>query len=252
MRLRIWNAYASNNSGSYTIVGRFDSDEAAAKVATELLALVKAQSAWTAQQADKPTPLVTFARDNGLSSYEGMGAGDDWPEYTQQEHPDVWTVGSQLFLYSDYQVSMPRIFGELIYTRGGRVEYEVDHAHHPMAAFFEIYWPWQGKTKEKVAAGVETILLALHEDTRFFENQREGAPYHVWRAGTEWMEPDLRIGAIFADLIKGFVAVDTAARAAGAHVNVRVHESFSSRGDDFSFLRPSEPAIDHLVKGPTQ
>jgi hypothetical protein len=195
---------------------------------------------------------VTFAERNGLSSYEGMGAGDDWPEYSQQDHPEVWTVGSQLFLYSDYQVTMPRIFGQLIYARGGRVEYEVDHAHHPMAALFEIYWPWEGKTKEKVAEGVEKILRALHEDPRFYENQSEGAPYHAWRAGTEWMEPDLRIGAAFANLITGFAAVDAAAQAAGAHVNVRVHESFSPSGDDFPFLRPSEPALDQVVRRPTQ
>ena len=29
MRIRVWNAYASNNSGSYAIVGRFASDQAA-------------------------------------------------------------------------------------------------------------------------------------------------------------------------------------------------------------------------------
>jgi hypothetical protein len=216
MRIRVWNAYASNNSGSYTIVGRFGSDEAASKVAAELLALVKAQSAWGAAQADQPTPLATFAQQNGLSSYEGMGAGEDWPEYSQQEHPDVWTVGSQVFLYSDYQVSMPRLFGELVYARGGRVEYEVDHAHHPMAAYFEIYWPHEGKTNETVAAGVQNILQALHEDARFLDNQWEGAPYHAWRAGIDWMEPNLRIGAVFANLITGFTAVDEAARAAGA------------------------------------
>ena len=54
MRIRIWNAYASNNSGSYTIVGRFESDESAAKLAAELLAVVKAQSAWAAANGGQP------------------------------------------------------------------------------------------------------------------------------------------------------------------------------------------------------
>jgi hypothetical protein len=139
---------------------------------------------------------------------------------------------------------MPRTFGELIYSRGGRVEYEVDHAHHPMAALFEIYWPWKGKTKEKVTAGVQQILRTLHDDSRFFENQRDGAPSHAWRAGTERMEPDLRIGTLFANLITGFIAVDVAARDAGASVNVRVLESFSETGDPFAFLRPSQPEIE--------
>jgi hypothetical protein len=245
MRIRIWNAYASNNSGSYTIVGRFNSDDAAAKVAAELLALVKAQCSWAAANDGKPSPLVTFAEKNGLSSYAGMGARDDWPEYSQQDHPEVWTVGSQLFLYSDYQVTMPRTFGELIYARGGRVEYEVDHAHHPMAALFEISWPWGGKTTETVAEGVEKILRALHEDPRFYENQQNGSPYHAWRIGESLgMEPDLRLGAVFADLITGFAAVDAAAQTAGAHINVRLHESFSPSGDDFPFLRPSKPPLE--------
>lgn len=242
MRIRIWNAFASNNSGSYTIVGRFDSDEAASKVAAELLALVKAQSAWLESHGGQPSPLTTFAKQNGLKSHKEMG-DEDWPEYSQQEYPDVWTVGSQVFLYSGYQLTMTRLFGELIYARGGRVEYEAEHAHHPMAALFEIYWPWKGKTKEKVDDGARQVLKTLHDDTRFYDNQREGAPYHVWRVGTNWHEPDLRIGTVFHDLISGFAAVDEAVRNAGAQVSVRLFESFSEEGNEFPFLRPSEPTL---------
>jgi hypothetical protein len=204
---------------------------------------VKAHSAWvTAGGTDQPSPLAAFAEKNGLSTYEGIGAGDDWPTYSQMEHPAVWTVGAQLFLFSDYQVSMPRIFGELIYARGGRVEYEVDHAHHPMAALFEIYWPWQGKTEEAVTAGVRRILVALHEDASFFDNQAEGAPSHAWQGGVTW-GPDLRLGCVFKDLISGFMAVDAAARAAGASVNVRVFEKLAETDDPFAFLRPSQPPV---------
>ena len=226
MRIRIWNAFASNNSGSYTIVGRFESQESAAKVAAELLALVKAQSAWAQSNQSQPSPLTVFAMKNRLSSQQEPGADGNWREYSQQEHPDVRTVGSHVFMYSDYQVSMTRLFGELIYARGGRVEYEVDHAHHPMAALFEIYWPWEGKTKETIAVGARRILQTLHDDTRFFDNQWDGAPYHAWRVGTQSLDPDLRIGAVFNELISGFVAVDEAAKSVGAYVNVRLFESF--------------------------
>lgn len=243
MRIRIWNAFASNNSGSYTIVGRFESHESAAKVASEMLALVKAQSTWAESHGSQPSPLTVFAKKNGLKSHREPGADGNWPEYSQQEHPDVWTVGSQVFLYSDYQVSMTRLFGELIYARGGRVEYEVDHAHHPMAALFEIYWPWQGKTKETVAQGANQILQKLHADARFFDNQREGALFHAWRVGADWHTPDLRIGAAFHDLISGFAAIDDAVKSAGAQVNVRLFESLSDSVDDFPFLRPSEPTL---------
>jgi hypothetical protein len=243
MRIRIWNAFASNNSGSYTIVGRFDSHESAAKVASEMLALVKAQSAWVENHSSQPSPLTVFAKKNGLNSHLGPGADADWPEYSQQEHPDVWTVGSQVFLYSDYQLAMTRLFGELIYARGGRVEYEAEHAHHPMAALFEIYWPWKGKTKEKIDEGARQVLTTLHDNASFYDNQREGAPYHAWRVATNWHEPDLRIGAVFHDLISGFAAVDEAVRSVGAQVNVRLFESFSEEGNEFPFLRPSEPTL---------
>jgi hypothetical protein len=83
VRIRVWNAYASNNSGSYTIVGRFESDESAAQVAAELLGLAKAQSAWVAANGPQPSPLAAFATSNGLSTYEGMAGGDDWPTYSQ-------------------------------------------------------------------------------------------------------------------------------------------------------------------------
>ena len=244
MRIRVWNAYASNNSGSYIIVGRFDSDEFAATVAAELLDLVKAQSAWAKGNGHQPSPLTSFAKKNGLSSHQEPGADQNWPEYSQQEHPDVWTVGSQIFLYSDYQVSMTRLFGELIYARGVRVEYEQDHAHHPIATLFEIYWPWEGKTKEKIEQGAKEILRTLHADARFYDNQREGVPYHAWRVGTDWHTPDLRIGAMFTELVTGFAAVDEAVKNAGAHLNVRLFESFSEAADTFPFLRPSEPTIE--------
>jgi hypothetical protein len=61
--------------------------------------------------------------------------------------------------------------------------------------------------------------------------------------GTNWHEPDLRIGAVFNDLISGFAAVDEAVRRAGAQVNVRLFESFSEEGNEFAFLRPSEPTL---------
>jgi hypothetical protein len=243
MRIRIWNAFASNNSGSYTIVGRFDSDESAAKVGVELLALVKAQSAWAGGNQAKPSPLTVFAKENGLSSHQEPGADQNWPEYSQQEHPDVWTLGSQVFMYSDYQISMTRLFGELIYARGGRVEYEVDHAHCPMAALFEIYWP-PNKTDREKAESVLRLIRKLQGDPRFYRNQGDSAPYHAWLTGEKFPDPDLRIGCVFENLVTGFAAVDEAVKSEGAYVNVRLFESFSENGNEFSFLRPSQPPIE--------
>src|SRR5262249_20361727 len=86
MRVRIWNAYASNNSGSYTIVGWLPSEEVAREVAEELKTMIEAHTAWGEAgrgQADgSDSPLAQFCRTHGLSWRAGMGGYEDWPQYS--------------------------------------------------------------------------------------------------------------------------------------------------------------------------
>ena len=125
MRIRLWNAFASNNSGSYTIVGNFSDEATAVAVAEELAELCRAETEWL--EADAPEdaePITEFARRHGLTEYSVVNSLE-WPEHNVDRSPRVVAVGRQLVLHHSYTVTLPRIFGEHIYKRGGRVELEI-------------------------------------------------------------------------------------------------------------------------------
>lgn len=63
MRIQVWQAFASNNSGSYTIAGRFEDAAIAHTVAAELGELIVAHSAWLRDHPWEDTdgsPLQAF------------------------------------------------------------------------------------------------------------------------------------------------------------------------------------------------
>ncbi|MFO0633222.1 MAG: hypothetical protein U0168_10255 [Nannocystaceae bacterium] len=152
MKIEIWRAFASNNSGSYTIVGSFPGDEAAAAAASELAAVIAEHQAWVQDEAaPPPSPLRRWAEALGLRALPGDGRDDAWPHYGSI--PKVGAVGSQLLLYVDYTITMPRVFGEFFFLRGGRVDTELVHAHAPLVWLHELWWPWQGRTQASIEAG---------------------------------------------------------------------------------------------------
>jgi hypothetical protein len=243
MRFRIWNAFASNNSGSYVIVGRFPTAELATQVADELLQVAKAESAWFESPGSGPSPLAAYAERHGVRDVS-LG-GDDWPEYSNMPHPSVWAVGHQVFVYSDYTVTMPPAIGHLMYVRGGRVETELEHAHHAIVAFFEVYFPWKMRQKVDVPARVQDIVDVLWAEDGPLMSLEMKDHVPAWRgvlpgAYVESDEPDLLIGAAFEDLGAGFTGIARACAAVGAVVNIRVAEA-PARADPFVFLRPPAP-----------
>jgi hypothetical protein len=46
VKIKIWQAFASNNSGSYTIVGSFGTPEQAAEVAAALREMAERHTVW--------------------------------------------------------------------------------------------------------------------------------------------------------------------------------------------------------------
>jgi ribosomal protein L7/L12 len=253
MRIRIWNAFASNNSGSYVIVGSFPSEAAAAELAADLLEVAKAHSAWLANYdpaPSPPSPLAQYAARHGVA-YDDADLGEDWPQYSSRAHPDVWAIGHQVFVYSDYTISMPRVIGHLMYKRGGRVDTEVNHAHHPLVAVFEIYFPWRDRSQIDIPARVQDIVDALCAEDGALTTLREPGTAPAWRGAVSgkpagFGDGDLVIGAVFDDLCAGFTAVAAAARAVGASVRVRVSEAYSE-GDPLAFLRPCVPPTKHAL-----
>lgn len=243
MRIRIWNAFASNNSGSYVIVGRFPTVELAKQVADELLEVAKAESAWFESPGTGRSPLAAYAERHGVRDVSL--AGDDWPEYSNMPHPSVWAVGHQVFVYSDYTVTMPPAIGHLMYVRGGRVETELDHAHHAVVAFFEVYFPWPARENIDVPARVQDIIDVLWAEggPLMSLEMKDHAP--AWRgvlpgAPEGFGEADLLIGAAFEDLVAGFTGIARACATVGASVTIRVVEA-PAHADPFAFLRPPAP-----------
>jgi hypothetical protein len=243
MRVRIWNAFASNNSGSYVIVGRFPTAELASQVADELLAVSRAHSEWHDSERTTPSPLAIYAASQGIPDVAIHD--DEWPDYSGMSHPAVWALNHQVFLHSDYTVTISRVIGHLMYARGGRVETELDHAHHAIASTFEVYFPWDTRKDIDVPARVQDIVDALWSSggAAVSLTRKDHAP--AWRGAhsgvdASFGDPDLVIGAAFEDLQAGFSQVAQACASVGAQVYIRVSEA-PSRGDPFAHLRPTAP-----------
>jgi hypothetical protein len=148
MKVQIWNAFASNNSGSYTLVGSFRDAELAAEVAAELARVSAEHEAWIQEWSQKgwskaptPSPLEAFVLRHQLTRAEwaGAGVGSDWPAYGEDNTPVVWAMGHQVFVHHDYTLTLPGAYGEFFYKRGGRVEAELGHTHHPLVALFHLW-----------------------------------------------------------------------------------------------------------------
>lgn len=247
MKVRVWNAFASNNSGSYTIVGSFPTGELAAEVAGELSTLMKAHTEWLesdasdVQKSESDSPLAKFIQQHNLHTIES-DYPNQWPQYSDDNTPQVFAVDAKVVIHHEYTVTLPREFGEYFYARGGRVEQELDHAHNPIVAMCEVWMLWsdrEGKDMpEKIQSVVEELceadgefLKALGQRCRFFP---------AWRSGDGLNDADLLVGAVFEDLVSGFAAVNRAARKQGFRTFAKVFEAFDD-SDPLAFLRPCSP-----------
>lgn len=239
MHIQLWNAFASNNSGSYTIVGSFESAEAAEAAAAALAPVLREHTEWfkgpAKETPDAPSPLRRFAKQEGVPLGEGYL---DWPEYSDGP-PRAVAIGHQVVLHSDYTVSMPSFFGHWFYARGGRVETELDHTHHPLAVFFTVWWSQdsgQPGTREEKADILYSLLTepggALHT------HAKKGVRPVLKNTGG-WMDPPI-IGACLEDLVEGVTAVRRAVEHMGARCHVKIIESWSEEGDPLAALRRAD------------
>ena len=243
MRIRIWNAYASNNSGSYTIVGSLPSEDVAAEVAADLTAMVEAHTAWlNAERSGEdrsPSPLAAFCSKHGLTWSRGDGEGDDWPEHSDDNRPHVAVIGSQVVVHHEYTVSLPPVFGAYFYKRGGRVQNEENHAHHPIITIATLWWGW---AKEQRAQGESELPRLLEELTAADGLLMQGA-LRKWPAA--WRDdkhgPMLTLGVVFDDLIAGVQSLNEIARKHGAKLYLNLKESPSDEHDPLAHMRPSSP-----------
>lgn len=238
MRVRLFQAFASNNSGSYTLVGRFPDESRAGEAAAALGAMCAAHSTWceAAGHAGSlaESPLAAFAREHGLVGVPAE-LDDHWPEHGPP--PSVVHVGPQVLVLVPYTVTMPRALGEYIYRSGGRVDLEIDHGHDPLAAEVSLWAPGGHADQaardrvEAVRARIDTELPALTARAAY-DTRPVIAP--AWFRG-DWGQ--LHLAAEFTDAAAGVLRVRELCRDAGVEVHVRIFEISRRDPDPFAARR---------------
>lgn len=246
MHVRVWNAYASNNSGSYTIVGRLPSVEVAERVADELRSVVDAHTswreAWDGETSLDASPLAAFCKKHGLTWNSDQGGWDDWPEHRDDNRPSVLVAGRQLIVHHPYTVSLPTAIGEMFYKHGGRVEHEENHAHRPLTVLAGFWWPWTDEGRALKATEPPRIVARLTARGGVLEQQNHLDCPPVWRVSDAFDSPPLEVAAIFDDLLGGVAGLRAAAEAHGATLDVRLSEAPDVE-DPLRHLRPSSPLV---------
>ncbi|WPB77022.1 hypothetical protein KYC5002_49590 [Archangium violaceum] len=243
MRIHVWNAFASNNSGSYTIVGRFPTEELAARVAAELSQVLEEHERWRRspgsrlEDPENPSPLRVLTQTYSLTQSEA--------DLADQGELRVWSTGHQVFLHDPWTLTLQDSYEEYLRVRGGKVETRIRHAHGCIVSLFELHGTLPKKTK---AETVSAVVEELYADDGPLVTL---APFDVqpaWREGSRPGEPVLTLGGVFQDLdlAPGYTAVEGIARRHGLRVSVRVSED-QSPGDPLGWLRPSHPPLERKL-----
>jgi hypothetical protein len=232
MRIRIWNAFASNNSGSYTIVGQFPSPELAREITIELAPLIAEHTAWVDADARELTsPLESFAIQHELT----LESIEEWPQYGGKNSPEIIAIDHQVIIHHDYTATMPAAFGHYFYKRGGRVSVELNHSHTYIVCVFNVWWAWDSPMREKSAELSEKIIeqLTSPEGTLTTTSDPNVAP--AWSYVQEWYQ--LSIGAVFSDLIAGVAGVQKVLQQYQAKANIELQEARPNEEGPLVFLR---------------
>lgn len=222
MRIRIWNAYASNNSGAYTIVGEFGSTELAEELAARLRPVLEEHTRWMddEQRPSGESPLMRFARAEGL---QPGCVTEEWPQYADSNVPRVVAVDHQLIVHHEYMASMPSFFGHWFYARGGRVQSELVHTHEPLIVDLRAY-PTDYRDKAWEPVRVPRLLAALTEPGGPVATHVAEGIAPVARLIEDWSRHVL-FAAVFTDPVAGCAAVRDLARAHDARLTVRIVEA---------------------------
>jgi len=235
MRIFLFQAFASNNSGSYTIVGTFEDAATAESVAGILSKVTADHDAWHKKhewEEDGVSPLDTFVKEFGLRDPK-PGRGDEWPSY--HDSPTVLVSGDQVLVHTPYTVTMPRMYGEFFYAKGGRVQVELNHAHDDLVVEFTFWVHYNDPAKaEKLDAFQARLEPELGELTKRREYDKRPPIEPAWYQGA-W---SLRhLGVVFEDLVDGVAHVGRLAKEMGVNTRLNIRESPNEVADPLAMLR---------------
>jgi hypothetical protein len=232
MRIRLFVAFASNNSGAYTLVGKFTDDATAEEVARLIEEISVEHLAWIETNPwteDGESPLDRFVARERLRP-EKHGRGDDWPQHG--DRPEAIASGSQILIHAPYTATLSPVFGELIYARGGRVELELDHSHHDLVTDM-LFWGGEPGALDALEAALTVALPPLV--ARSMHDKRPAiAP--VFHRGF-WGESERHLSAVFADLVEGVRAVRRIVTEHAVKMQVRITETPDGIDDPLALLR---------------
>jgi hypothetical protein len=242
VRIRVWNAYASNNSGSYSILGSFGSPDVAEDVAAEVLRVITAHSRWRsdpdlrggAEEDGPEAPLAVWGHAQGLGWLPS--AFEEWPEYSGDNVPGVTTAGSVVLIHEPYTVSMPSAFGEYFYKRGGRVTTELDHTHHPLISTLVFWVPWNSPDKAAQEVKARALCASLRAGGTSLHQNLEPDVALAIHETTEGQYA-FHVAAVFTDLVAGVTAARNLATAADTRIHLKLSEALSSSGDLLATIR---------------
>jgi hypothetical protein len=240
MKIRIWNAFASNNSGSYTIVGSFD-PEIATALAGRLAPVLAAHSDWLERTADarsEESPLARFFREEGVAASPTVGLDDAWPQHGPPPAV-IATAHGQVIVHAPYTVTMPRELGALFYARGGRVEIELVHAHHPLV-IEATTWMKNGHRETEECARRQGALRAAIEDAALAEPGRAPRLALAWPAAfepAEWGSTTTLLVPEENELIAVAAVTRELAAAHDLDLRIRISESHVAEGDPLAHRR---------------
>lgn len=246
MRIRIYRAFASNNSGSYTIVGRFESAKLADQFADNIEEVCIAHHDWLGEEhGEQPgeSPLDAFRRKHGLRPDESGHSDNDWPEYGPR--PTAIAIDRELVVHAPYTISVPPVFGEFIYAKGGRVSTELDHAHADIAVTLHYWVAGSSHGDLEVEARLDAFQTKLAEALPAWtahDDDRVPVVEPAWNVGGWGARA---VSVVLPDFCRGILGVRTLARECGVNVHTKIWECPHDVADPLALHRappaPAEP-----------
>ncbi|HEX4416978.1 MAG TPA: hypothetical protein VH165_03720 [Kofleriaceae bacterium] len=119
---------------------------------------------------------------------------------------------------------------------------KIDHAHDPLDATFELWFPNDQVPDAEVPERVQALVDALCTGAGPLATLRMAGHLPAWRdvLTPAFAEAHLTIGVAFDDLQAGCTALAAVASAAGARLQAHVFEA-QDEHDPFAHLRPCQP-----------
>ncbi len=209
----VWRAFASNNSGSFTVVARFCDEEAARRAAKELSEVARAHDAYLGSLSPeawrdeaegwvgvRPSPpLRAFGEAHGVD-WSDKDAGMNWEEIGEGGPAlSARTIGNAVVVYHPYALTLPVKQIREFLANAGATEFEDTYngviplrvsargrnpeAERALGEYLAKVWerdeekgppPWGAKCEDPALAGDEDHDARLDSDPRELVVQEGG------------------------------------------------------------------------------